>query len=376
MGKLAWTVGCAALLCACGNGNSATDAGADATNGTDSAPPDASTSCDGPCNVVPTGLLNPDYTTTWNPGILADTPTGNPLGPDGLPVRTTTCATVPAQGGNATQAIQSALDGCKGKNQVVALAAGTYTISATLTVPSGVVLRGAGSDAATGTVIVSTNGGPVDRDRHDAGHGLLRQRIRRECEAAPRTRRDEGDDHDHGRDRERFCRGRSRARRSARRSRGQRGRLHDHLQARRQLWRERARRDRFGRGERPHVDDAAPLDVQESAERAHLTNRNGADEMGRHRERARARRSTRRVSRSERGRHRRLERRVQLGEGRAGRRHDLGHAHPARGDVSLRGSRQPLSQLVQLRLRRRTTTASSSRAAPPTTSSRTTSRAS
>src|SRR6185437_3885192 len=36
------------------------------------------TTCNGgPCNDAPAGLLNPDYTTTWNPGILADTPTGN-----------------------------------------------------------------------------------------------------------------------------------------------------------------------------------------------------------------------------------------------------------------------------------------------------------
>src|SRR5580692_12519228 len=117
-------------------------------------------SCDGgPCDVAPPGLLDPDYTTTWNPGILADTPTGQPLGPDGLPVRTTTCATVPVQSGDATAAIQAALNGCQGKNQVVALAAGTYTVSSTIQVPGGVVLRGAGSDAATGTIIVSTKGG-------------------------------------------------------------------------------------------------------------------------------------------------------------------------------------------------------------------------
>jgi hypothetical protein len=120
------------------------------------------TSCDGgQCNSVPSGLLNPDYTTAWNPGILADAPTGNPLGPDGLPVRTTTCASVPSQSGDATSAIRSALTGCAGKNQAVTLAAGTYRVSSTITIPSGVVLRGAGSDAASGTIIVRTNGGPV-----------------------------------------------------------------------------------------------------------------------------------------------------------------------------------------------------------------------
>jgi Pectate lyase superfamily protein len=115
-------------------------------------------SCDGPCNAIPPGLLDPDYTTTWNPGILADTATHNPLGNDGLPVRTTVCASVPVQTGDATSAIQSALDGCMGKNQVVALAAGTYTVTATITIPNGVVLRGAGSSATT---VLSTNGGPV-----------------------------------------------------------------------------------------------------------------------------------------------------------------------------------------------------------------------
>jgi hypothetical protein len=124
--------------------------------------PEGGALCDGgACNVVPPGLLNPGYTTAWNPGILLDAPTGNALGSDGLPVRTTACASVPAQTGDATSAIQNALNGCAGKHQVVTLAAGTYHVSATLTVPSGVVLRGAGSDAPTGTVIVNSKGGPV-----------------------------------------------------------------------------------------------------------------------------------------------------------------------------------------------------------------------
>jgi hypothetical protein len=109
----------------------------------------------------PAGLLDPASTTTWNPGILADTPTKNPLGPDNLPVRTTICASVPAMSGDATSAIQNALMGCAGKHQVVSLAAGTYNVSSSIAVPSGVVLRGAGANAASGTVIKSTMGGPV-----------------------------------------------------------------------------------------------------------------------------------------------------------------------------------------------------------------------
>jgi hypothetical protein len=149
---------------ACSPSSSSNDGGIDgSTDGDTTAdvPTLGDASCDGPCNQVPAGLLDPDYTTTWNPGILSDTATNAPLGNDGLPVRTTVCASVPAQGGDATTAIQSALDGCKGKNQVVSLAAGTYTVSKTITVPSGVVLRGAGSDGSAATTIVSTSGGPV-----------------------------------------------------------------------------------------------------------------------------------------------------------------------------------------------------------------------
>jgi hypothetical protein len=143
---------------------SVTDSGSSLSDapGGDTSSSGGGNSCDGgPCNTVPAGLLDPAYTTTWNPGILADTPTGAPLGPDGLPVRATICASVAAQAGDATSAIQNALDGCQGKNQVVALAAGTYHVSAAIQVPGGVVLRGAGSDAATGTLLVSTAGGPV-----------------------------------------------------------------------------------------------------------------------------------------------------------------------------------------------------------------------
>jgi hypothetical protein len=106
---------------------------------------------------VPTGLLDPDITTTWNPGILADTQLNMALGADGLPVRTTVCAS-PKPGDDLNAAISSCADG-----QVVQLAAGTYTVSSTVTLNKGVVLRGAGSQGASsgGTTIVRTGGGSV-----------------------------------------------------------------------------------------------------------------------------------------------------------------------------------------------------------------------
>ena len=141
--------------------------------------------CDGPCNAPPAGLLDPDYTTTWNPGILADTPTGNPLGPDGLPVRTTTCASVPVQSGDATSAIQSALDGLQRARTRSCCSPPARTACRRRShVPSGVVLRGAGSDAASGTILVSTNGGPVLSIGTTAGHRLLR-RLRFDSAAQP-----------------------------------------------------------------------------------------------------------------------------------------------------------------------------------------------
>ena len=61
--------------------------------------------------------------------------------PGGIPNRTTVCSAIAA---GATQAtIQGALDACK-PDQVVLLAAGTYDIDGELTIPSNVVLRGAG----------------------------------------------------------------------------------------------------------------------------------------------------------------------------------------------------------------------------------------
>jgi hypothetical protein len=99
-------------------------------------------------------VLSADRTTRWNPGILADTPLGLPLGSDGLPQRTTVCATL-----NPGDDVQAAINGCPA-NQVVKLNPGTFTITSTLQVKSNVVLRGSGSGAG-GTTIVKSNGGTV-----------------------------------------------------------------------------------------------------------------------------------------------------------------------------------------------------------------------
>jgi hypothetical protein len=101
-----------------------------------------------------TGLLNPDYTTTWNPGILTDGQLNQPLGADGLPVRTTICAN-PKPGDDLNAAIKACPEG-----QVIQLAAGTYTISTTVVLTKGVVLRGAGSQGAQkGGTTISKSGG-------------------------------------------------------------------------------------------------------------------------------------------------------------------------------------------------------------------------
>jgi hypothetical protein len=112
-----------------------------------------------PTVIVPTGLLNPDDTTTWNPGILADTARNQPLGNDGLPVRTTVCRTTTTSDASK---LQSILDNCE-SGTVVELSSGTYTVPATIYIPSGVVLRGQGSTGTNATTIVLSSGasGPV-----------------------------------------------------------------------------------------------------------------------------------------------------------------------------------------------------------------------
>jgi len=100
------------------------------------------------------GLLNPEYTTTWNPGILADGQLHQALGSDGLPVRSTVCAS-PKPGDDLNAAIKACPEG-----QVVQLAAGTYTVKETVVLDKGVVLRGAGSQGAAkgGTTVVKSGG--------------------------------------------------------------------------------------------------------------------------------------------------------------------------------------------------------------------------
>ena len=112
---------------------------------------------DASCDAIPSGLLDPSRTTTWSPGILADDQLHLSLGSDGLPVRTTVCAS-PKPGDDLNAAINACPEG-----QVVSLAAGTYTVSATIALTKGVVLRGAGSmgAGAGGTTLVKTGGGSV-----------------------------------------------------------------------------------------------------------------------------------------------------------------------------------------------------------------------
>jgi hypothetical protein len=135
---------------ACGGSKGGPAAGSGGTTGAAGA---TSTGSGG----IPMGLLNPSYTTAWNPGIQADTQLNLPLGPDGLPVRSTVCAS-PKPGDDLNAAIAACPEG-----QVVKLSAGTYMASTTVVLTKGVVLRGAGSQGAAmgGTTIVHTGGGSV-----------------------------------------------------------------------------------------------------------------------------------------------------------------------------------------------------------------------
>lgn len=101
-----------------------------------------------------TSVISADRITDWQPGILADDQLGLPLGADRLPQRTTVCATL-SPGAN----IQAAIDACPA-GQVVLLNPGTFTVSTTIALTKGVVLRGSGYQGApAGTTIVKSGGG-------------------------------------------------------------------------------------------------------------------------------------------------------------------------------------------------------------------------
>ena len=77
------------------------------------------------------GIIDPSRSIDWSQSGI----------PGGIPNRLIVCASLAA--GASQSAIQSALDSCP-TDQVVKLSAGTYNISGGLTIPSHVVLRGAG----------------------------------------------------------------------------------------------------------------------------------------------------------------------------------------------------------------------------------------
>ena len=147
-----------------GTGTGASGATGGAAGHTGAAGSGAGQGGSGGTPVVPPDLIPPERITGWNPGILSDGQLGLPLGPDRLLQRTTVCATL-----DPGADIQSAIDNCP-EGQVVELHAGTFTVSSTVTLTKGVVLRGAGSEGApTGTTIVKTGGETVlaigtDRD--------------------------------------------------------------------------------------------------------------------------------------------------------------------------------------------------------------------
>ena len=145
------TGGSSALGGAASTGGSKSAGGTASTGGSQTAGGAKST---GGSSATPDGLLDPNRTTTWNPGILVDNQLHAALGSDGLPVRTTICAN-PKPGDDLNAAIKACAEG-----QVVQLAAGTYTVSSVVTLTKGVVLRGAGSGSG-GTTITRTGGGSV-----------------------------------------------------------------------------------------------------------------------------------------------------------------------------------------------------------------------
>jgi hypothetical protein len=157
-----------ALLAACGGGAVPTDAGRrrdarvppgqDGGPEEDGGPPElfdaGPTRGDGGvCGAAPIAPIAADRVTTWNPGILADEQLHLPLGPDELPVRTEICSTL-----SPGDDIQDAIDSCP-EGQVVLLSPGTFTVSDTITLTRGVVLRGSGSQGAPSGTTIRKSGG-------------------------------------------------------------------------------------------------------------------------------------------------------------------------------------------------------------------------
>jgi hypothetical protein len=175
LGALAAVTACGACGGASESGRGvATNAGIGADPNLAAASPGSSAVSGGEGGGGAGALLDWARTTKWNPGILFDGQLHKPLGADGLPVRDTICAS-PAPGADLNAAISACADG-----KVVQLAAGTYTVSSTVDLTKGVVLRGAGSQGAGsgGTTIVKTGGGPVlsiggtqDRGCNAGGYG-------------------------------------------------------------------------------------------------------------------------------------------------------------------------------------------------------------
>src|SRR4051812_13009070 len=82
-------------------------------------------------------IIPADRRVTWTPGVNVGVP-------GGIPNRTTIYQTLSPD--VSTAKIQAALDSCP-SGQVVFLNAGTYNITATIKLKSGVTLRGAGNNA-------------------------------------------------------------------------------------------------------------------------------------------------------------------------------------------------------------------------------------
>jgi hypothetical protein len=109
----------------------------------------------GPGNLISAELIPPDRRIDWSQSGI----------PGGVPKRTKVAATIAASTyghgtTDATAAIQAALNACPA-DQVVYLPAGTYRIDGSLSIPSHVTLRGAGSKATF-------------LDAHGSGKSLIR----------------------------------------------------------------------------------------------------------------------------------------------------------------------------------------------------------